>query len=636
MNKIYNSYKLNGTISWTTFETNQELHKNKVIHVTNDDFKYGTLIVSQPCAIKFTENIVFNPDNGDSSNLWFEPHHSIKSTRYANNAFRLGFFAAITIITQNVIIDLNEKKIEQSTRHYLLQRFYAHIELADQPFIQGQGPAEFGNIVESAKFCQIMNGTFGLSSHHAIHGNNNKYIYIYDIVIKKFEVAGIALNNIEALKITDCTIDGEFTNIPILGIFSSAVFLREFAKMSIDASGISAANDLTIKFNNLETAINDVVSDVITNGIIDNTRDSTKIFINESGLSDGASYGILINKKGVAIGAFSNTRPGQYESKNIKIKNVSIKNIIGKTKEIIALSGGGLNTGAIYRNSNIQVDTTGSVFQILPVLDDLTELYVGNVVSELQIAIARWSDSNLSGYDQALYALRQAGRYGVLSIKPAIIAWARNDVSFIVDTYVINNLTTFSDLMSITGFKYIGNGDSMFHVAKGFFGIRLDSVTNTYISVTIDTVANMGDFGSSLAGAYTGPTNGGHFDQDTMIGYTGADTFGILISACKDVYIKDSIIKNISSTNGSIYGININNDSYRCCVSKTNIFGITSDSLLVSELPNKLPHACGYYIDEFSSECYIKKSLCSNIEISNANYILNHFLINNDTSKLIN
>ena len=48
----------------------------------------------------------------------------------------MGFFSAITVETDNVIIDLNGYVIQQSELHQLQQRFFAIIETAAAPFIQ--------------------------------------------------------------------------------------------------------------------------------------------------------------------------------------------------------------------------------------------------------------------------------------------------------------------------------------------------------------------------------------------------------------------------------------------------------------------------------------------------------------------
>ena len=89
--------------------------------------------------------------------------------------YHLGFFAAITVETDNVIIDMNGFSIEQSEKHNFQQRFYANIEFANAPFIPKQGPSNFqgGTTYKAANTVLLYNSTdniasyLGRSSHHA-------------------------------------------------------------------------------------------------------------------------------------------------------------------------------------------------------------------------------------------------------------------------------------------------------------------------------------------------------------------------------------------------------------------------------------------------------------------------------------
>lgn len=61
-----------------------------------------------------------------------------------------------------------------------MQRFFALIELANAPFIFGQGPHSFtaqGEFIGAANVT-IRNGRLGRASHHGIHGNMNENIVI--------------------------------------------------------------------------------------------------------------------------------------------------------------------------------------------------------------------------------------------------------------------------------------------------------------------------------------------------------------------------------------------------------------------------------------------------------------------------
>merc|ERR1712232_1506642 len=98
--------------------------------------------------------------------------YQVKNNIYPtkNGPYILGFFAAITIESDDVIIDLNGKKISQSRLFYLKQRFFNTIELGSSPFIPRQRPGNFGNMIKMPERVTIHNGYLGLTSHNAIHG----------------------------------------------------------------------------------------------------------------------------------------------------------------------------------------------------------------------------------------------------------------------------------------------------------------------------------------------------------------------------------------------------------------------------------------------------------------------------------
>lgn len=65
-----------------------------------------------------------------------------------------------------------------------------------------------------------------LRSHTAIHGNDNIDIVIKDIVFEQFEVAAIALNHVDNLLIENCQVNGNRKDVPVVGLFSAARFIR--------------------------------------------------------------------------------------------------------------------------------------------------------------------------------------------------------------------------------------------------------------------------------------------------------------------------------------------------------------------------------------------------------------------------
>lgn len=199
--------------------------------ITNDDFVLGTLIIDEPGDYKLCEDIVFKPNPYGGSSAGISPldafvpnfHDGV----YDENEYGMGFFSAISIKTSGVNLYLDCHTLEQSPEHALLQRFYANIELASSPFLPKVGPHDFGDGFVPATDVQILGpGTLGRSSHHGIHGNENSNIVIRDVTFEDFEVGAVSLNNVDDLVIEDCKITNNRHDVPVIGAWSGALFIR--------------------------------------------------------------------------------------------------------------------------------------------------------------------------------------------------------------------------------------------------------------------------------------------------------------------------------------------------------------------------------------------------------------------------
>ena len=196
----------------------------------------GTKIINRSGDYKLCEDIVFHPNGPRSGQLPAEDAFDPDFDVYDPNNYGLGFFAAIAITVPNVNLYLNCKTIKQSAGHALFQRFFAVIELANSPFLPEVGPHNFVNedsdFRGASQFKAARNvlikgpGTIGRSSHHGIHGNNNKKVEVRDVKFTDFEVAAIALNNVDHALIENCDIRRNRQDVPILGSFSAARNIR--------------------------------------------------------------------------------------------------------------------------------------------------------------------------------------------------------------------------------------------------------------------------------------------------------------------------------------------------------------------------------------------------------------------------
>lgn len=195
------------------------------------DFTGGTLVIDTAGLYRLCEDITFNPNPPSDTVSPADAFDPIEyGGLYDENSFGLGFFAAIAITADNVTLYLNGHTLEQSEGHALMQRFYAHIELNNSPFIPGAGPAQF--VGQDEEFRAPSNirilgpGTLGRASHHGIHGNNNKNVEITGITFQDFEVAAVSLNNVDDLVIRNNVILQNRHDVPVSGMFSAARFIR--------------------------------------------------------------------------------------------------------------------------------------------------------------------------------------------------------------------------------------------------------------------------------------------------------------------------------------------------------------------------------------------------------------------------
>ena len=103
-------------------------------------------------------------------------------------------------------MDLNNHMISMSKELFYQQGFFSLIELGSQPFLPMHGPGNFGSNPVWAENVVIKNGILYRTSHHGIHGNNNKNIKIENINVKGFVTHGIQLNGFENIELTDIDI----------------------------------------------------------------------------------------------------------------------------------------------------------------------------------------------------------------------------------------------------------------------------------------------------------------------------------------------------------------------------------------------------------------------------------------------
>ena len=585
-----------------------------ITYLHQADFDDGTYIINELGYYRLAENITFNPHppgtlgedgvtvlDAYSGGIPFPSQlGNPEERKYDPRAFGLGFFAAIVIEAEHVVLDLNGHTLEQSEEHALLQRFFSVIELTDQPFIGGQGPSDFGDEIKSAKHVWIINGTIGRSAHHGIHGNGNEHIRIINVDFEDFEVGAVALNGVKGLTIIGSTATNR-KDVPVIGTFSNARFIAPYINWLVDMGSLTT---LTVQGTELTTtdirdalrnSIKNVYQDVITDnlGFIDEIEhpDEYALYHNKHGVIDGNSYGYLVNPHGAAVGGFP-TQPA-VPSKNIFFKDVHVLGQRAFINEIVALK----------QNDKPAIDPVGAVFMVknlhpdtgVPItvssLDESTAVYTGNALANAQALVAKAAINN--EFPEFLDTSR-------LNITQTIIEWIESGV---------RPLQTL--VMEPDDSLYFCNGDTMFHVNKGVVGFKMDGAKNVILKHTsVENLENLGDVGSDLCGVY----EKSHPDA-TLPGYGGAKVRGYTFCGSKNVRVFNSHAFDLKSFAGTVIGFDIFTDSENVKIRNSSVHGIEAGlSFVDNGGPNEEPDAIGVHVGKDATNVSLRRIRVRNLE----------------------
>jgi hypothetical protein len=458
---------------------------------------------------KLAESVQFRPNPGHS----FRPtpaQAALYPTTGAEGAYRLGFFAAITVECPDVVLDLNNHELVQSPEHAQHQRFFALIELADQPFIPRQGPADFGATLQAAARLVVRNGRLGRSSHHGIHGNDNVDIRLERLRFSDFEVAAVALNGPRRLEISGCMINGSRRDVPVLGAYSAAVFAAPVLAAAVP-------DDATIRLRGqewtkaqLERRLAAVVA-----------RPPGPHFKNPTGLVDGPAYGILLHRRGVAVNALLDCCTDLKESdwaRDVAIRNTCIQRIAAAPREVLGVPRAALPLTGLGRRP--QTGLFGEVFDVAAVTG-ADGRYVGHPLADAQLMLAKHT--------------------AMTKIDVATVGWAEDNTT------------------ALGAPRLIPGGDSMFHVNKGVIGLRADGVRGLELEqLTVCELENRGAVGSNAAGPWFGPGRG-HPLQNNDVGYGGNQVRGVALARCVDVKAVGLRVFGVTSLTGAAWGVELLN-----------------------------------------------------------------------------
>ena len=628
MERLEREYEARGTTTWTSFKADPASHSKKVVELTAADFATGTLRIKHPCKLKLSADVQFNPNRpAAGADGLIDPNRTLdwfptaaQSAEYGTAdvrlAYSLGFFAAIAIECEGVILDLNSYTISMHPEFALMQQFFACVELGDQPFPFNSGPANFGSDLRRARKVWIKNGTLGYSAHQNLHGNDCSEVLVTGVTFKDSTVAGVSLNGARKIAILDCEFKGHRKDVKVRGAFNEirldTKVLEAYSTMKGGWSNLPAS--LKDAYDAAKLAIEKCFNDVIYGpGTIQTaslSADDLAVLKNESGLSDAIAYGFVINATDNATGKFLETRDLKgNEASEIALVRCNIEKVTAAPIEVLALSPAIDGSQEVEAGGEVLYDVnaqqrgmTGAVLDFLnafdysgtPATNPSYGKWKGNVVANMQAEIAAAQNAETNATFKSML--------GQINVDPRYIEMKRSEAGDPEHDYRLLPIGTAEPSVAAEGDKVyllvdgqadvaggfpfghpveaeiagtvqpleyvvLAQGDIQHHVLKGNLGLRAEGVSDMLLEhVTVTDVDNQGPrgYGYTANGSemgYIGDLDGGHGGQGKMAGYFGNHTRGVSFAACTGVKIKDLKISNIKSKTGPAWGMEVKGES---------------------------------------------------------------------------
>jgi len=414
------------------------------------DFDAGTYRITSPGRYVLSEDIVFAPL--PQNDFW----PRTRDPAYPQGAYFLGFWAAVTIETADVWLDLNGHTLRMSDAFYLRQRFFNLVEFADRIFdthegvvslnLQTNDKIHFGSGANDfsatarygapahASRSVVSNGTLGLSSHNGVHTNWGDDLVLEDLVVRDFEVAGIQLNGVNRVGMARLTVGPNHQRMPAYAALSNARFLQLYTSIFIphgfarlgdprlpallDSETIAFSrapkerHTLKEVFDRLDLALQlfytqeDAAAGGKQGRVPHNAEEeallaeAVALMRNPIGLADGSAvYGIKLHRRGDGTGSF-NAQDENYagpENFNFAIRDSVVHDLRARPLTVPALVSA---DGTVVMGPNRDVLDIVSVSQsTASKLRTLREArYAGNFLSDAYAAMWQLSNAFYKSY----------------------------------------------------------------------------------------------------------------------------------------------------------------------------------------------------------------------------------------------
>ncbi|KAL3797384.1 hypothetical protein HJC23_010510, partial [Cyclotella cryptica] len=426
------------------------------------DFDTGTYHITTPGDYKLCSDVFFGPGKPDLSTATDEE---------IALAFDPAFVAALAVEASDVTLDLNGYTIQQDPLHALLQRrSFTVIELdSDLRNIQIKGP-----------------GKVGLSSQHGVYGVNNQGVSIENVDFSDFEIAAVALENVEGLTIKDSRVLQNRRDLPVLASFSVATrilpYVKALKESEADYTMILSGTQTTATevYANLIISVANVYRDVMSTGFIneDSHPDEFNLFNNPHHITDAHCYAFFVHGDG-----------NSSTSRNVVIENNDIRNVQCFTNE----------APSIVINEVVQNDANGAAVQLVNTFNnewiatDEEMRYTGNVVSNAQIMVAKAIQEGILQNNPALPTHKN-------SIDPQMIAWAEDPTKTLDPNFRCSGASMYRVMIRVedtAGFAIKDNTiDNAFVVTSS--AIATSDESNVFVPEGAAWKCSSYDFGKSV------------------------------------------------------------------------------------------------------------------------------------------
>ena len=417
----------------------------------------------------------------------------------AGKPFHLGWFAAVRMYGENIILDLNGKYIRQSVDHWIKQRFFAIVEVGSVPFLQGQGPSDMGGHKKGVNIA-VLNGLLGRSSHHGIHGVGNENVVVRNVSIANFEVAGIHLNSTHGILIMSCSVGPSLHTVPVNSLYAQAVFLLpHLAKINQTLNLAGEAIKSSEIYESLKKAVDDATQAVIDGQPL---TGEAVLFHNASGLPEGSVYGIVCNGPSLAVRGFGESAG---RSTCIVCENVTVIDLESQSVNVTGAALQNCDVCNVYGGTGIaiQTSTVGSVFRIIR---DESGAFVPDMLSKAQLLLAQ---------------------AGIGKISEQVVAWCKGG--------------------PFKGIQIVSGIDTMGHILKGNIGLFLQKMSNIIIrSVSVANVSN-----ASLDAF----KDSSYLLNAGVPQFQGSTSRGVCVVDCEDLSISQTDVNGVYCQEADVYGI---------------------------------------------------------------------------------